>query len=1004
MARIIEAKAVISAEDKTGKAFDSINRKFKEMDKGAKLATGFSKLGKEIDAATRGLREMERFRGVQTSFAQARTSFRTTQAEVSRLAGALGEARKAAAEFDGIRAFGKNSAIAKEMADARRRVTELERDLNGAQRAVKAASTAFDTQAAALKAVKGELRASGIPLERLGETEASLRGRLSAATDEIERQGRAAEKSAVQAGHLTRANRDLVRGMGDAGRRQADVILTNRRLIDGMGQAGRQGRLQPEHAGLVVPPPAPRRPGRPERRERTLGPLAGAVGAYEVINSYKEAAAFDRRLTLIGQTADASRAEIDRLGGSIHDLAQQTATPIDKLAGGLEALVAQGRNLKDSMNFLPSVARTAAASGSEVDDIAKTADSVGSNFGISGRDMQKAFDIMAAGGKAGQFELKDMARYLPSLGPASSAVGFKGEKGLSELVAMLQVMRKGSGTSEEAVSSMNNILAKMESDKTLKALREAGVKPEEAFAKARKEGKNLVAVFEELITKATKGDVSKIGEFIDDMEFKRGVLALMTFKGEWQKLSQALRDTSGGTVMRDLVQVTKDAQAGVDRLGNSWKRFTQAAARAGDAGGISSGLGKLGKELEEVAQTMERLNQAYDEGGLSKLFGQGSEDARDRFKENRKLWLDHYGTKEDKRIAELEAARDAHRKKLQGEGRSEAEIASAMRVRDRDIERAKARKAAVTKAREAPALADQKPLRMGVDPTAPLQGPTEAIGQGQGSNLGRAFNEAFPVDLNPRRPLPAITPLPPRRPDSLPRTIERVDDVLGPGGVQGPGTFTPERWRHAPLPPVRPSEFRSGTIPVEVVSLPKGAPAADPAAKTMPGGTGPAGAFPFREEISRGKLGDLFFGPEVRTHALPGFGQGDKALPDRASDPSGQLAAIANTLDRVTLASAARAGVGPSPETGAKGDSRLEATVKPDQILARVDQLPPVSGEARVTVDNNHQITITVDAEWVKATARAEAKQIVASMPLGSSGARPGAATMPGAAAPPAGR
>ncbi|WP_197430593.1 hypothetical protein, partial [Methylobacterium sp. CCH5-D2] len=104
--------------------------------------------------------------------------------------------------------------------------------------------------------------------------------------------------------------------------------------------------------------------------------------------------------------------------------------------------------------------------------------------------------------------------------------------------------------------------------------------------------------------------------------------------------------------------------------------------------------------------------------------------------------------------------------------------------------------------------------------------------------------------------------------------------------------------------------------------------------------------------------------------------------------------ALANTLDKAAASSA----------TAANGGQPLEATVKPDQITARIDQIPPVSGEATVTVDNNTHVTVTVDAEWVKATARAEAKQVVASMPLASSGARPGAATMPGAAAPPGNR
>ena len=310
---------------------------------------------------------------------------------------------------------------------------------------------------------------------------------------------------------------------------------------------------------------------------RAAGPLAGVISVYgagAALNGANRAfAQNERAMTRIAVTADASRAAQQASWTELQRLADDTAQPVDKVREGLDALVASGRSLPEAMAFLPAVAKTAQASGSEVQDIAKTADSVGESFKLAGKDMQAAFDIMAAGGKAGKFELKDMARYLPSLGPAASAIGFEGKKGLSDLVAMLQVMRKGSGTAEEAVASMNNILAKMESDKTTKALKELGVDSEAAFKKARAEGKNLVEVFEQLVDKALKGDRSRLGEIIDDMEFKRGVQALMMFKGEWQDLSRTMQASSAGTVATDLARVLADKQATFDRLSNSASRL-----------------------------------------------------------------------------------------------------------------------------------------------------------------------------------------------------------------------------------------------------------------------------------------------------------------------------------------------------------------------------------------------------------------------------------------------
>ena len=313
--------------------------------------------------------------------------------------------------------------------------------------------------------------------------------------------------------------------------------------------------------------------------------------------SYKQYADIDRQITNIGITADASADDLAGVRKQIEGIAYETAQSSGKVTGGLEVLVAQGRTLKESLEFLPSVARTAAASNSAVADIAKTADSVGSNFKIAGREMQTAFDIMAAGGKAGQFELKDMSQYLPELAPAAAAAGFTGTRGLSQLVSMMQVVRKGSGSSSAAFDSMNNILQKMESQETQTKFKKFGVDLAAGMAKGRKEGRNLVEVFEELTARAVKGDLSKLPQLFTDLQFARGMRALMTYRGEWQKLDKVISSTAAGTVARDLTRVTNDARAQIDRM------FSAIENRAVQLGGL---LAKVILPLDEAAKRIER--------------------------------------------------------------------------------------------------------------------------------------------------------------------------------------------------------------------------------------------------------------------------------------------------------------------------------------------------------------------------------------------------------------
>jgi TP901 family phage tail tape measure protein len=308
--------------------------------------------------------------------------------------------------------------------------------------------------------------------------------------------------------------------------------------------------------------------------------IVGLGGPAVLAASYKQYADVDRQITNIGVTADASAQDLLGVRKQLEGLSYDTALSTGKVTKGLDVLVAQGRSLKEGLQFLPAVARTAAAANAEVEDIAKSADAVASNFKLAGSEVQKAFDIMAAGGKAGQFELKDMAQFLPSLAPAAAAAGFSGTKGLTDLVSMLQIMRKGSGSSGEAMDSMSNVFQKMESEETQKKFKKFGVDLAAGMAKGRKEGRNLVEVFEELTGKALKGDLSKLPQLFTDTQFARGMRALMTYRGEWQKLATTISSTADGTVSRDLLRVTNDARAQLDRM------FSAVENRAVQLGGI----------------------------------------------------------------------------------------------------------------------------------------------------------------------------------------------------------------------------------------------------------------------------------------------------------------------------------------------------------------------------------------------------------------------------------
>jgi TP901 family phage tail tape measure protein len=330
---------------------------------------------------------------------------------------------------------------------------------------------------------------------------------------------------------------------------------------------------------------------------RVLGPAAVAYAGARTFARHADA---DMALTRIGITAEASQGQVDGLRKSLRELAYATGKPFDEVTAGLDNIVASGQSLGDAMKVLPAVTKTAQASGASISDIANTAVALQQSLDIKPENLQSAFDILNTAGKSGKFELKDLARHMASIGPAAKAAGFTGEQGLKKLAAMMETIRAGSGSSEEAADSMTNILQKMESTETAAKFEKLGVDLPKGMAKARKEGRNLVEAFIDLAKVATKGDLSKLPQLIGDLQFARGTRALMSYGDVYEDVLRKVNSSRGST-MGDLDRVLQRPKVAIDKLSESWDRLKESAGAAIASMGAGGGLNKLSSIFEETS-------------------------------------------------------------------------------------------------------------------------------------------------------------------------------------------------------------------------------------------------------------------------------------------------------------------------------------------------------------------------------------------------------------------
>ncbi|MDH0907579.1 phage tail tape measure protein [Rhizobium pusense] len=306
--------------------------------------------------------------------------------------------------------------------------------------------------------------------------------------------------------------------------------------------------------------------------------IAG-YGAYEigraVAGTVKDFAALERQMTRIGITADASAEQTKEAFAQAQKIAKDlNYDSVQPAVEAIDTLVASGKSLDEAMGFLPSVLATAQATGAATQDIANTGLKAADALKIETKNMQRAFDIMVTGGKAGQFELKDMAQYIPGLANSFASLGYEGEDGLKKLVAILQTIREDTGDASSAATQAQNIFGKMYSEETAKNFKDLGVDLGREMDAAKKNGEDAVSAFVRLSQKAIKGDLSKLPKIFRDQEFRLGMQSLITSGDSLKRFIDTMNSAQvNGTVFRDMNRIVSDTQASIDRMSKSWEEL-----------------------------------------------------------------------------------------------------------------------------------------------------------------------------------------------------------------------------------------------------------------------------------------------------------------------------------------------------------------------------------------------------------------------------------------------
>jgi TP901 family phage tail tape measure protein len=325
--------------------------------------------------------------------------------------------------------------------------------------------------------------------------------------------------------------------------------------------------------------------------------LVATLGAgFALQRIIRTASQFESSLSEIGKTAGSSEVEIKKLAQSLKQLSAPSRTNLapSVLAEGVKDLVAQGLKLDDAVASIETLGKVAVATNSELTDVTKTGFQLQSALKIRPTELKATFDALAFAGKAGAFELKDMAQFMPTIAAAASSLGIQGKDGAVALASMMQVVRKDAPGAAEASTRLTDALLKMTAPDAVKNFAKFGVNIEKVLKDAVAKGVNPMEAAVKELQRVTGGDAFKLSQIFGDKEAKLALMSLMKYREEYEKLKAA----AGGGAAAGTVQADFEA---------SLKTFSgqlQSLTTSGELLALSLGnvlLPILGRLIEEIS-------------------------------------------------------------------------------------------------------------------------------------------------------------------------------------------------------------------------------------------------------------------------------------------------------------------------------------------------------------------------------------------------------------------
>ncbi|EKS7778640.1 phage tail tape measure protein [Edwardsiella piscicida] len=380
------------------------------------------------------------------------------------------------------------------------------------------ARTLKETTGQAEKAAKA-IKRQGYEQQKTAIDAAAAAKQQAAAATQAAKQSIAASRSQMEnARRLMRAREALgVRSEQSIQREIARTIASYNRLtragtLSAREQARAYHQMRQQVAGLRQELKGVTTLQQARGALTKAGVIAGGAAAFGAafVNPVRNRMTYDERLTEMANTAFSDdgmkgrQVGMQRLDKMIRDNAMSSGLNKESVMDTANTLLASGLKEDAVSKLLPTITRYASAAKADPNELADIAVKARSTFGITDEQMPTMLNMAIAAGQSGNFELKDMAKWLGQQMAFAKKAGMSGLGDFGKLLTLNELSSVTAGNSDQAGNNVVNLLGKLTSQDAANAaanikIKGKGIDLPGTLAESRKHGTDPIEAFSRVI-------------------------------------------------------------------------------------------------------------------------------------------------------------------------------------------------------------------------------------------------------------------------------------------------------------------------------------------------------------------------------------------------------------------------------------------------------------------------------------------------------------------------